>query len=79
MGKELVRRVRELPASIGETAAGIQEVHTHNTARRELAVFSRRLGAIYDVRLQIYIWKFIIKFLTTDHQHIRSASMLSAC
>ena len=66
MGKERVRRVRELSASIGETAAGIQEVHTHNTARRELAVFSRRLGAIYDVRLQIYIWKFIIKFLNNS-------------
>lgn len=66
MGKERVRRVRELSASIGETAAGIQEVHTHNTARRELADFSRRLGAIYDVRLQIYIWKFIIKFLNNS-------------
>ena len=66
MGKERVRRVRELSASIGETAAGIQEVHTHNTARRELAEFSRRLGAIYDVRLQIYIWKFIIKFLNNS-------------
>ena len=66
MGKERVRRVRELSASIGETAAGIQEVHTHNTARRELAIFSRRLGAIYDVRLQIYIWKFIIKFLNNS-------------
>ena len=29
-------------------------------------MFSRRLGAIYDVRLQIYIWKFIIKFLNNS-------------
>ncbi|MGB0630270.1 MAG: ABC transporter transmembrane domain-containing protein [Alphaproteobacteria bacterium] len=66
LGKERVRRVRELSSGIGETAAGIQEIHTHNTARRERAEFSRRLGAIYDVRLQIYIWKFIIKFLNNS-------------
>lgn len=63
LGKERVRLVRQLSDRIGETVAGVQEIHAHNTARRERADFSHRLGAIYEVRLQIYIWKFIVKFL----------------
>ncbi|MEC8462592.1 MAG: ABC transporter ATP-binding protein [Pseudomonadota bacterium] len=64
--KERVRLVRQLSDRIGETANGIEEIHTNNSARRELADFSGRLGAVYDVRLQIYIWKFIIKFLNNS-------------
>ena len=63
LGKERVRLVRQLSDRIGESVAGVQEIHVNNTARRERADFSHRLGAIYYVRLQIYIWKFIIKFL----------------
>lgn len=66
LGKERVRLVRQLSDRIGETVAGVQEVHAHNTARRERADFSRRLGAIYEVRLQIYVWKFVIKFLNNS-------------
>ena len=66
LGKERVRLVRQLSDRIGETVGGVQEIHTHNTARRERADFSGRLGAIYDVRLQIYIWKFIVKFLNNS-------------
>jgi len=66
LGKERVRLVRQLSDRIGESANGVMEIHTNNTARRERADFSRRLGAIYDVRLQIYIWKFIIKFLNNS-------------
>ncbi|CAN0497122.1 unnamed protein product, partial [Laminaria digitata] len=63
LGKERVRLVRQLSDRIGESVAGVQEIHTNNAARRERADFSHRLGAIYEVRLQIYIWKFIVKFL----------------
>ena len=66
LGKERVRLVRQLSDRIGEAASGVVEIHANNTARRERADFSRRLGAIYDVRLQIYIWKFIIKFLNNS-------------
>jgi putative ABC transport system ATP-binding protein len=66
LGKERVRLVRQLSDRIGETVGGVQEIHTHNTARRERADFSHRLGSIYDVRLQIYIWKFIVKFLNNS-------------
>ncbi|MEX2454233.1 MAG: ABC transporter transmembrane domain-containing protein, partial [Rhodospirillaceae bacterium] len=66
LGKERVRLVRQLSDRIGETVAGVQEIHANNTARRERAEFSRRLGTIYEVRLQIYVWKFIIKFLNNS-------------
>ena len=62
-GKERVRLVRRLSERVGESISGIQEIHAHDTATYELAEFSGRLGAIYDVRLRIYVWKFIIKFL----------------
>ncbi len=62
-GKERVRLVRSLSDRIGESISGVEEVHAHDTSAFELAQFSGRLGAIYDVRLKIYIWKFIIKFL----------------
>ena len=64
--KQRVRLVRQLSDRIGETANGVVEIHANNSARRELADFSGRLGALYDVRLQIYIWKFIIKFLNNS-------------
>ncbi len=62
-GKERVRLVRRLSEQIGETIAGIQEIHVHDSAAFERAEFSRRLGGIYDVRLKIYVWKFVMKFL----------------
>lgn len=66
LAKERVARVRRLSDRIGETVAGVQEIHAHNAARRELATFSRELGGIYDVRLRIYVWKFVIKFLNNS-------------
>ena len=66
LGKERVRLVRQLSDRIGESVQGVLEIHTHNTARRERADFSSRLGTIYHVRLQIYIWKFVIKFLNNS-------------
>ncbi len=66
LAKERVALVRRLSDRIGESVAGVQEVHVHNTARRELAGFSQQLDGIYNVRLQIYIWKFVIKFLNNS-------------
>ncbi len=62
-GKERVRLVRRLSDQIGESIAGIQEIHAHDSAVFQRAEFSRRLSEIYEVRLKIYIWKFVMKFL----------------
>ena len=62
-GKERVRLIRRLSDRIGETVSAVHEVHGHNTARYELADFTARLGAIFEIRMKIYIWKFIVKFI----------------
>ena len=63
LAKERVRTVRKLSDRIGETVAGVSEIHAHDTAQLELTDFSTRLGRIYDIRYDIYRKKFFIKFL----------------
>lgn len=63
LGKRRVREVRRLADRIGETISGIHEVHANGTSQLERAVFSERLGIIYDIRYEIYRRKFFIKFL----------------
>lgn len=65
-GKERVRLVRRLSDRIGESVAGVQEIRTHDTAALERAVFSHRLDAIYRIRRDIFVWKFIIKFVNNS-------------
>lgn len=62
-GKERVRLVRRLSERISETVDGVQEVRAHNATALELARFSHQLGNIYQVRVKIFVWKFVIKFL----------------
>lgn len=69
-GRERVRLVRRLSEKIGESISGVSEIHAHDTAAFELAEFSHRLGLIYDVRMKIYIWKFIIKFINNTINHL---------
>lgn len=70
LGKERVKRVRKLSEKIGETVTGINEIHAHDASNLELATFSDRLNGIYYIRLQIYIWKFIIKFVNNFIQQL---------
>ena len=63
LGKQRVRTVRVLSDRIGESIAGVQEIHANNIARLMLARFSAQLGIIYDIRFEIYQRKFVIKFL----------------
>src|SRR5262249_53256371 len=63
MSKTRVRLMRALSDRISESVSGVSEIHAHGAARYELAEFSGRLGGIFDVRFQIYTWKFVIKFL----------------
>ena len=63
LAKERVATVRSLSGRIGETVAGINEVHTNDTSHFESAQISHRLGRIYQIRFAIYRRKFFIKFL----------------
>ena len=60
---ERVSEVRKLSEQVGESVAGVQEIHAHGTAKYELASFSQRLGKLYAIRYQIYNQKLLIKFI----------------
>ena len=63
LAKKRIRLVRQLSDHIGETVSTIEEVHLHHTSQFERARLSKQLGKIFHVRYQIYLWKFIIKFI----------------
>ena len=63
LAKRRVREVRSLADRVGESIAGINEIHAHDTSRMERAIVSRKLGTIYNIRLELFKRKFFIKFL----------------
>ncbi len=63
LNKRRIIQVRDLSDRINDVVTGIPEVHAHDTSQLELADFSERMGKIYNVRLDIYVLKFLIKFL----------------
>jgi ABC-type multidrug transport system fused ATPase/permease subunit len=63
LGKERVKNVRRLSDHIGESVSGVADIHTNDSAHRELSRFANRLGTIYWIRYDIYRRKFFIKFL----------------
>src|SRR6266851_386092 len=63
LGKERVRTVRLVADRVGDSAAGITEIHANDAVRRQLANFAGLLGTIYDIRFEIYRRKFFVKFL----------------
>ena len=63
LGKQRVLAARQLGDRVGDTMAGIREVHANDTSAYERAEISARLGRIFDIRFAIYKKKFFIKFL----------------
>lgn len=63
LGKERVKHVRGLSNRIGEMVTGVQDVRAHDNSSFVLSDLSRRLGAIFWVRLEIYERKFFMKFV----------------
>ena len=63
LGKERVRKVRQLSERIGESVENVREVRVNGTVRYVLAEFSQYLGSIYWIRLEIYKRKYFVKFL----------------
>ena len=63
LNRERVTMVRSLSGRIGETVAGISDVHANDTSQYERAHISQRLGKIYLIRYGVYRRKFFIKFL----------------
>ena len=63
LNKERIREIRALSAEIGETAAGMSDLRVNGGLRYRLAMFTDRLGRLFDVRFRIYQKKFFMKFL----------------
>lgn len=63
LNKSRIQEVRQLASEIGETAAGISELRTNGGWRYRLAMFTDRLGRLFEIRFQIYQKKFFMKFL----------------
>ena len=63
LGKQRVQNVRRMSEHLGQSVSSINEIHANDAAQFELSRFTSRLGAIYDIRYEIYRRKFFIKFL----------------
>ncbi len=63
LAKQRVQAARKLSDRVGESIAGITEIHAHDTSHYERADISNRLGTIFGIRYEIYKRKFFIKFL----------------
>ncbi|MGV6803606.1 MAG: ABC transporter transmembrane domain-containing protein [Ruegeria sp.] len=63
LNKDRIQEIRHLSTEIGETAAGISDLRANGGWRYRLALFSRRLGTLFDIRVRIYNKKFFMKFL----------------
>lgn len=70
LGKERVKNQRRLSDRIGESVAGVVEIHTHDASNRLLADFAKRLGVSYWIRVEIFQRKFVIKFVNNFIQQL---------
>ncbi|UTW10686.1 ABC transporter transmembrane domain-containing protein [Marinobacterium rhizophilum] len=61
--RERVRRVRKLSELIGECVQGLDDLRSNGGTPYALAIFSHRLGGIFQVRGDIFRKKFFMKFL----------------
>ncbi len=63
LNRDRIKEVRQLSSDIGETAAGVSDIRTNGGLRYRMALFSNRLGTLFDIRFEIYQKKFFMKFL----------------
>ncbi|MBU2713025.1 ABC transporter ATP-binding protein [Zooshikella harenae] len=63
LGKQRVLAARRLGDRVGDSIAGIQEIHAFGVAERERSNVLERVQHIFMIRLRIYKLKFFIKFL----------------
>lgn len=63
LGRERQLTSRELSGRVGEIVDGIGTIHIHDTSNYERADIAARLGHIFQIRYDLYQWKFLVKFL----------------
>ena len=63
LGKARLRQIRHLSDHVGETVGGVVDIHANDTSNLELSRFAEGLGTIYNIRLEIFQRKYMIKFI----------------
>ncbi|MEM6616298.1 MAG: ABC transporter transmembrane domain-containing protein [Pseudomonadota bacterium] len=63
LGKARVKNLRDLSDKVGETIAGIGEIHANDTNAYHIAQINDRLQKNFEIRFEIFRRKFAIKFL----------------
>ncbi|MFC3613288.1 ABC transporter transmembrane domain-containing protein [Lutimaribacter marinistellae] len=63
LNKTRIVEVRHLSSEIGESAAGISDLRANGGWRYRQALFTDRLGRLFEIRFRIYQKKFFMKFL----------------
>ncbi|MDQ0316999.1 ABC transporter ATP-binding protein/permease [Amorphus orientalis] len=61
--RERVKNVRKISDKVGESVAGVTEIHANDTAQWHLADITDKLLTNYRIRLEIYKRKYMIKFI----------------
>lgn len=59
-------RMRKIAENLGEVVAGINEVHINDNSNFFKDHFSKLLGGVFNIRVQIYKKKFLIKFINNS-------------
>ncbi len=63
LNQQRTMRMRNLAENLGEVVSGINEIHVNDNSLFFKDHFSKLLGRIFNIRVQIYKKKFLIKFL----------------
>lgn len=63
LGRERQITARELSGRVGEIVDGIGSIHVHDTSNYQRADIASRLGRIFQIRYDLYQWKFLVKFI----------------
>lgn len=61
--RERVQNVRKISDKVGESVAGVIEIHANDTSQWHLADITDKLLTNYRIRLEIYKRKYMIKFI----------------
>ncbi|MGV8989131.1 MAG: ABC transporter transmembrane domain-containing protein [Cypionkella sp.] len=65
LGRQRQLTAREFAGRVGEIVEGVGTIHAYDTSNLERADLSRRLGIIFQIRYDLYQWKFMVKFINS--------------
>ncbi|MBY6092356.1 ABC transporter transmembrane domain-containing protein [Maritimibacter alkaliphilus] len=63
LNKARIQEIRHFATDIGESVNGVSDLRINGGTRYNLAQYSRRLGVLFTIRLEIFKKKYFMKFL----------------